>query len=138
MKDRKGDRMKASIVGMALFASVLGGCAPVEPPPVGPNHPASPDAAQAPEASFPDALVVDEANLPAIPLEMQPGGVMDHGGGMMQPRVAGMDTTRPASSTSNEAEIYTCPMHPEVLSKQPGKCPKCGMELVPREAHAHE
>ena len=25
---------------------------------------------------------------------------------------------------------YTCPMHPEVISDKPGKCPKCGMELV--------
>lgn len=25
---------------------------------------------------------------------------------------------------------YTCPMHPEVKSSKPGKCPKCGMELV--------
>jgi len=26
---------------------------------------------------------------------------------------------------------YTCPMHPEVRSDQPGRCPRCGMELVP-------
>ncbi len=26
---------------------------------------------------------------------------------------------------------YTCPMHPEVVKEQPGKCPKCGMDLVP-------
>ncbi len=26
---------------------------------------------------------------------------------------------------------YTCPMHPEVVSDEPGKCPKCGMTLVP-------
>lgn len=26
---------------------------------------------------------------------------------------------------------YTCPMHPQVLKDQPGKCPLCGMELVP-------
>lgn len=26
-------------------------------------------------------------------------------------------------------EIYTCPMHPEVQSDKPGKCPKCGMTL---------
>jgi hypothetical protein len=25
---------------------------------------------------------------------------------------------------------YTCPMHPEVVSDQPGKCPKCKMKLV--------
>ena len=28
--------------------------------------------------------------------------------------------------------IYTCPMHPEVISGKPGSCPKCGMTLVPR------
>ena len=26
---------------------------------------------------------------------------------------------------------YTCPMHPEVRSKVPGKCPGCGMDLIP-------
>ena len=29
--------------------------------------------------------------------------------------------------------IYTCPMHPEVKSDRPGKCPKCGMDLVAAE-----
>jgi rRNA maturation endonuclease Nob1 len=29
---------------------------------------------------------------------------------------------------------YTCTMHPEVLSDKPGKCPKCGMELVKKES----
>jgi hypothetical protein len=28
---------------------------------------------------------------------------------------------------------YVCPMHPEVTSDEPGSCPKCGMDLVPRE-----
>ena len=27
--------------------------------------------------------------------------------------------------------IYTCPMHPEIRSPEPGSCPKCGMALVP-------
>lgn len=29
--------------------------------------------------------------------------------------------------------VYTCEMHPEVMLDQPGKCPKCGMELVKKE-----
>lgn len=27
------------------------------------------------------------------------------------------------------ATKYTCPMHAEVVSAQPGRCPKCGMYL---------
>ncbi len=33
----------------------------------------------------------------------------------------------------NKTEVitaYTCPMHPDVASDKPGKCPKCGMDLV--------
>ncbi|MHB0968538.1 MAG: heavy metal-binding domain-containing protein [Thermoanaerobaculia bacterium] len=29
-----------------------------------------------------------------------------------------------------QAQIYTCPMHPEVTSDKPGTCPRCGMALV--------
>ena len=25
---------------------------------------------------------------------------------------------------------YTCPMHPEIIQDRPGRCPKCGMDLV--------
>ncbi|MBX9770273.1 MAG: efflux RND transporter periplasmic adaptor subunit, partial [Candidatus Obscuribacterales bacterium] len=31
-----------------------------------------------------------------------------------------------------KATQYTCTMHPEVISDKPGKCPKCGMDLVPK------
>jgi FtsP/CotA-like multicopper oxidase with cupredoxin domain len=29
-----------------------------------------------------------------------------------------------------ETVAYACPMHPEVTSEEPGRCPKCGMKLV--------
>ncbi len=29
------------------------------------------------------------------------------------------------------ATTYSCPMHPEVTSRKPGRCPKCGMTLRP-------
>lgn len=29
---------------------------------------------------------------------------------------------------------YTCSMHPEVVQSEPGSCPACGMDLVPRES----
>jgi Cu+-exporting ATPase len=32
---------------------------------------------------------------------------------------------------------YTCPMHPEVLTSEPGDCPICGMALEPKTA-GHE
>src|SRR3989338_5709488 len=32
--------------------------------------------------------------------------------------------------------IYTCPMHPEVKSKTSGRCPACGMELIPKKVGA--
>src|SRR5436853_5393805 len=33
---------------------------------------------------------------------------------------------------------YTCPMHPEVVQKGPGACPKCGMALEPMQPTAEE
>ena len=31
--------------------------------------------------------------------------------------------------TNEAADIYTCPMHPEIRQPSPGVCPKCGMAL---------
>lgn len=32
-------------------------------------------------------------------------------------------------TTDNEAAVYTCPMHPQVIQDHPGTCPICGMDL---------
>lgn len=37
----------------------------------------------------------------------------------------------PSSTALKPAVVYSCPMHPEVKSNAPGKCPKCSMVLEP-------
>lgn len=32
-----------------------------------------------------------------------------------------------------QQEVYTCPMHPEIIRNAPGSCPICGMDLVKKE-----
>ncbi|OHV24193.1 heavy metal translocating P-type ATPase [Rhizobium sp. RMa-01] len=41
------------------------------------------------------------------------------------------DGKRPAAKPVPKGTLYTCPMHPEVVSDRPGDCPKCGMALEP-------
>ncbi len=42
-------------------------------------------------------------------------------------------TPRPMEAVKPQDMLaeYTCPMHPEILQKGPGSCPKCGMALEP-------
>ena len=42
-----------------------------------------------------------------------------------------MDNDHENSTQGQNATIYTCPMHPEVRKTEPGKCPGCGMDLIP-------
>lgn len=44
--------------------------------------------------------------------------------------VCGMDLVKAPDLTLSKS-LYTCPMHPEVISETPGSCPICGMDLVP-------
>jgi Cu(I)/Ag(I) efflux system membrane fusion protein len=49
----------------------------------------------------------------------------------MPPRVEG--DTPPALGQAG----YVCPMHPDILSDAPGRCPICGMDLVKKSGHVH-
>ncbi len=47
-------------------------------------------------------------------------------------------TTKTAVADSSTAKKtkgmrYTCTMHPQVITTNPGTCPKCGMELVEKD-----
>ena len=37
----------------------------------------------------------------------------------------------PTPQPAGKTKYWRCPMHPEVVREAPGKCPKCGMDLVP-------
>ena len=51
---------------------------------------------------------------------------------------AGSGTDSGGDAASSDRAVYTCPMHPEVRQDQPGKCPKCGMDLVKAEASSQK
>ena len=44
------------------------------------------------------------------------------------PSAPGAAVRGPARSVDQETQ-YVCPMHPDVVSRLPGSCPKCGMTL---------
>lgn len=52
------------------------------------------------------------------------------------PLGCGKKHEQPATTTHVEqaaADVYTCPMHPSIVSDKPGSCPICGMSLVKRD-----
>ncbi|HEX8323818.1 MAG TPA: multicopper oxidase domain-containing protein [Tepidisphaeraceae bacterium] len=65
-----------------------------------------------------DGVDVNRTPTPALPPTAPAGG---------QP--APEPTPTPAPGVR-----YTCPMDPEIISDKPGRCPKCGMKLVAKQA----
>jgi membrane fusion protein, copper/silver efflux system len=52
-------------------------------------------------------------------------------------KLAGKKDSTGAVSIQTEKsaqQLYTCPMHPDVIRDKPGSCPICGMNLVPKKA----
>ncbi|WP_031427717.1 efflux RND transporter periplasmic adaptor subunit [Flavimarina sp. Hel_I_48] len=44
------------------------------------------------------------------------------------------ESTHQHIQESNNQELWTCSMHPQILKTEPGDCPICGMELIPATA----
>jgi Cu(I)/Ag(I) efflux system membrane fusion protein len=66
-------------------------------------------------------IVVIGLGLAVLPLNVmaENGGVFPNG-----------DHKLVALNDGHSHRIYTCPMHPQVREKAPGRCPICGMDLV--------
>jgi hypothetical protein len=95
------------------------GRAAAAPPLRDPSNPASPEGAPAPPEP---ASVAPGAS--SHEHHEHPGQHEHHG---QQP--AGAE-----GSAGQEAAVYACPMHPEVTSDAPGRCPTCGMNLEPKKS----
>ncbi len=90
--------------------------------PSSPDHPAHPAAPAAHMQELP-RLFADASDRPAS----MPADAHRHGPTAPE---AEPETQAPAHTSV----VYTCPMHAEVRRTQPGKCPTCGMALVPAES----
>ncbi len=50
----------------------------------------------------------------------------------------GLVLANPRARVSAASVQYGCPMHPDVRSNEPGKCPRCGMQLEKHGAQTSE
>ncbi len=62
----------------------------------------------------------------------RPSGEAARAEGSLRTGAPGVQLEETSSSSADDAiSHYTCPMHPSVHEKHEGKCPICGMDLVP-------
>ena len=110
----------AARLAVALAVATFASACPTRTilPTLDESHPASSAAAEAP-VSPPSATLergaTDERSEP-----QRPPAMMHNHGEQMGP------------AAHRGAATYSCPMHPEVRQSSPGRCPKCGMTLVPQ------
>ena len=66
-------------------------------------------------------------------MQMKEGDSMDMDGNMMHGGMMMKDAKTGTGKNSKKMEataMYVCPMHSEITSNKPGKCSKCGMDMV--------
>ena len=117
-------------ISAIVVALVFSGCAGMEPTPLTEKHPASSQGAEG--AIFRPAPLTDETTQRAAEQLARAKPEQEFAKpSAPQPPPDGMEPKTPQQAEGDGP--YTCPMHPEVKSDQPGECPKCGMDLVRKE-----
>ena len=62
----------------------------------------------------------------------RPSGARAHADGSLRTGAEGLQLeAAPGQGGADDISHYTCPMHPSVHAAAPGRCPICGMDLVP-------
>lgn len=103
------------------------------------HHPANPSASPGAPVQPPAALSSGFDPFVAYANEAEPEPAAsghDHShGAEPAPAIAtsGTASSPSARAPANDAVVYTCPMHPEIIRNAPGNCPICGMKLVPKK-----
>lgn len=123
--------MRFLLLGFLAASATLAGCAKLDSAiPTDNAHPASADAPTLPLPSTSGTLAIDSQRSDAPTQRGQSGHEVhqrDTAAATSQP--ARVHQHQPGSVP--EASEFTCPMHPEIRSETPGRCPKCNMKLVP-------
>lgn len=52
--------------------------------------------------------------------------------------VASCGKPKEPAHAAAQKQYYQCPMHPQIIRDAPGKCPICGMDLMPVKSDQHE
>ena len=131
-------RMKL-VPAIGLCTCLLVGACASEPTPrparLDPANPASAESPVLAVNAFAGGGTALEASPPAAEPAESPAPAIAHGehqhGGAAAPSETGKKD-QPAGGSDKKATTYTCPMDADVISDKPGRCPKCGMNLVPK------
>jgi hypothetical protein len=122
--------MNLHFLGVVMLLGIYGSACSPGPAPVSRSM-RDPSNPSAPEGVLPTPAGATSPG-PANPVhDLDASG--EHAGHQHQHGTTSSTREVVASENGDPASVYVCAMHPDVTSSAPGRCPKCGMDLVPKK-----